>query len=353
MFLLKELSLKKVPYLNFQQGQIQNLMSRIGFLISMMACSMQFALANDSSERLAVGGLILSHSDVITMRSEELYVAMDQVKIRYVFYNRSQDDVSTLVAFPLPDVPASSDYGGVFVPFEESEADFVGFSTKVDGSPIPMNVDQRATALGVDRTDVLKQLDVPLGSYREAAVQALNNLSAQQADRLEQMGLIGFTLYDQGNGMEREARPLWKTKTTFYWTQIFPAQHEVIIEHSYTPATGRTARTGIGTAYPAESYPETYCVDAPFVRAVKRIQKQNNEAVFGERRLEYIRTTGANWAGPIGTFKLTVDKGSVQNLVSFCGENVRKISPTEFSMTKKEFWPQKNLQVLFLERHQY
>ncbi|MEP0944914.1 MAG: DUF4424 domain-containing protein [Rhizobiaceae bacterium] len=345
--------MKKEQHMNLQQSQFRNLLSRIGFLVSMLACSMQLALANDSTARLAVGGLIMSHSDVIAMRSEELYVAMDQVKIRYVFYNRSQDDVSTLVAFPLPDVPAPSDYEGVFVPFEESEADFVGFSTKVDGSPIPMNIEQRAIALGVDRTDVLKQLDVPLGSYRKAAIQALNNLSAPQADRLEQMGLIGFTVYDQGNGIQREARPLWKTKTTFYWTQIFPAQHEVIIEHSYTPATGGSAQTSIGTAYSDESYLEAYCVDAPFIRAVKRIQTQNNGTVFGERRLEYILTTGANWAGPIGTFTLTVDKGSVQNLVSFCGENVRKISPTEFSMTKKEFWPRKNLQVLFLERHQY
>ena len=49
-------------------------------------------------------------------------------------------------------------------------------------------------------------------------------------------------------------------------------------------------------------------------------------------------TTGGNWAvGTIGKFKLTVDKGDPKALVSFCGDNVKKIGPTTFEMTADGF----------------
>jgi len=59
--------------------------------------------------------------------------------------------------------------------------------------------------------------------------------------------------------------------------------------------------------------------------------------------------TGGNWAtGTIGEFKLTVDKGNPKNLVSFCGENVRKTGPTIFEMTADNYYPSRDLEVLIL-----
>ncbi len=60
-----------------------------------------------------------------------------------------------------------------------------------------------------------------------------------------------------------------------------------------------------------------------------------------EQRLDYVLTTGGNWAlGTIGDFKLTIDKGDPDNLVSFCGENVKKTGPTTFEMTAKDYYPE-------------
>ena len=109
----------------------------------------------------------------------------------------------------------------------------------------------------------------------------------------------------------------------------------------------------VGTDYSEKNYVDSYCMDRSFLRAVKRTVPRNGAAPFMERRLEYILTTGANWAGPIGSFRLVVDKGNVRNLVSFCGDGIRKIGPTQFEMIKNDFWPQRNLEILFLERHQY
>jgi hypothetical protein len=64
--------------------------------------------------------------------------------------------------------------------------------------------------------------------------------------------------------------------------------------------------------------------------------------------LEYILTTGANWSGPIKNFRLVVDKGAPENLVSFCGQSVRKISPTQFELRASNFVPSSNVSVLIL-----
>ena len=36
--------------------------------------------------------------------------------------------------------------------------------------------------------------------------------------------------------------------------------------------------------------------------------------------------------------------------VSFCGEDVRKIGPTTFEMVRTDFWPEKDVEILILER---
>ena len=46
-----------------------------------------------------------------------------------------------------------------------------------------------------------------------------------------------------------------------------------------------------------------------------------------------------------------VDKGDPRNLVSFCGNGVKKISPTQFEMRERDFIPEHNLYVLILVRH--
>jgi hypothetical protein len=62
--------------------------------------------------------------------------------------------------------------------------------------------------------------------------------------------------------------------------------------------------------------------------------------------VSYILTTANNWARPIGDFRLVVDKGSPDALVSFCGTDVKKISPTQFEMRAKDFTPEQELEIL-------
>jgi len=87
------------------------------------------------------------------------------------------------------------------------------------------------------------------------------------------------------------------------------------------------------------------------MKTAAKLEKAANDQTgpyFMESWISYVLTTGANWGGPIKHFKLTVDKGSPKNYVSFCGEGVRKVGPTTFEMTAEDFYPQKDLDFLLL-----
>jgi hypothetical protein len=63
-----------------------------------------------------------------------------------------------------------------------------------------------------------------------------------------------------------------------------------------------------------------------------------------------VLTTGANWAGPIGDFRLMVDKGESDSLVSFCADGVKKTGPTTFEVRHANFTPTRDLEILILYR---
>src|SRR5689334_19591863 len=102
------------------------------------------AVANDSTAELATGGLAYVTTDDVEMRSEDLFISMTEVRVRYEFANTSDHDVTTLVAFPMPDIKGDIDFM-VAVPTEDAE-NFLGFQTTVDGKPVEAKVQQRASA---------------------------------------------------------------------------------------------------------------------------------------------------------------------------------------------------------------
>jgi hypothetical protein len=93
-------------------------------------------------------------------------------------------------------------------------------------------------------------------------------------------------------------------------------------------------------------------MDQSFVSAAARIKKatKGDAAQLQEQRISYILKTGGNWAGPIKAFRLVVDKGSPDNLISFCGNGVKKISATQFEMRQSDFTPTADLDVLILTK---
>lgn len=328
---------------------------RMALAVTMAAATLATdpAAGNDSVAHLAAGGLVLSRTDQIEMVSEDLFVSEAEIRVHYRFRNKSDAPVTTLVAFPMPELRAPSDVDNFVIPVE-NQANFLGFETMVDGRPAAVEIEQRAHALGIDRTDLLKSLGVPIEPQFGSVEGALSRLSPAEQERLRGLGLLGFEEYDVGQGMTRHPRPLWSLSTTYYWEQTFPAGATIAVDHRYTPSVGGSAQSFVGTDFADQpstgDYRRRFCMDAAFERAARRAQgRTGSGTVLTESRLEYVLATGANWAGPIGQFRLTVDKGAPQNLVSFCGEGVRKVSPTRFETTRTDYWPEGNLEVLILK----
>ena len=315
------------------------------------------ASANDSSAYLATGGLVMARNDAVEMRSEDLFVSTAEIRVTYHFFNRTNEDVTTLVAFPLPDIRAPSEEDNFVIPVPDADRNFLAFETKVNGQPVAMQVEQRAETLGVDRTAWLESLGLPLAPHDPALPNLLAKLPVETRRELYENGMIddpgiGPTLpYSAG------IQPRWMARTTYYWKQTFPAGREIVIEHRYQPSVGGSVQTSIGEPFESpqdkRDYADRFCVDDGFTRAVKnaRARAGSDSFILSEARLEYVLVTGANWSGPIGRFTLTVDKGAPENLTSFCMDGVKKIAPTQFRVEKTDFWPERNLQILILEPH--
>jgi uncharacterized protein DUF4424 len=319
-------------------------MSRLPLLLAAMLGCAGAALANDSAAETAAGGLVLKQNRAIDMVSEDLYVSANQVRVRYVFRNRSRRPVRTIVAFPHPDRDLSlSGEGDISWPS--------GFTTRVDGRPVRMQVEHRVTARGVDHTALLRRLRVPIAGedFDTATTRAIERLPAAEQDRLERLGLI--EIYGTA---PRRFNLRWTIRETWHWQQLFPAGRDLIVEHRYAPGTGGTVSTALGSPALRDSdfvrdTIRRYCIDADFLAGAARLTRAGSPYVnVSEQWLGYILTTGANWRAPIGDFRLVVDKGSPRNLVSFCGEGVRRIGPTQFEIRRRNWRPTQDLHVLIL-----
>ena len=304
------------------------------------------AAANDTVASMGAGGLVFQRTDGIEMRSEDLYVSAREVRVRYRFFNRTDHNIATLVAFPMPDLP-----GGIEGDVALEDPLRMPFTTTVNGRRVATNVEQKALLNGVDHTGLLRGLGVPPSPRGEATLQALAALPRPQIDMLIEMGLIADRSWTDAGVRHLELVPLWTLKTTHYWTQVFPAGRELDVRHQYAPAVGGSAGSIFGD--PAleggeygRQHVDRYCADGAFRAGARRMRARG--LYLTETWVDYILTTGANWAEPIGEFRLVVDKGSSRNLVSFCGEGVRKVSPTRFEMRRTNFTPTRDLSVLIL-----
>lgn len=328
------------------------------FTCALAACAAGPALANDTSAVLGTGGLDFVTNEHVQMQSEELFISKDEVRVIYKFHNDSDADQNVLVAFPMPDIvpnwwsPVAFPEGPADNPFQ--------FQTTFEDKPVETTLHEYAYAYGVDRSDYLKGLGLPLLSFGQAAADATDALDDTTTAELVHLGLAVKDEFDRGNGWETHYWPSWTWRATYTWEAVFPAGKTVTVEHRYKPSVGGTVGVSfMGEPYegydPAAEYEAKYCIDDSLKNAVRKTMKDGEpySAPFYESWLSYILTTGGNWGGGnIADFRLVVDKGAEDNLVSFCGDDVKKIGPTTFEMHKTDFYPEKDLDILILVRHE-
>ncbi|UXM96202.1 DUF4424 domain-containing protein [Bartonella sp. HY329] len=260
------------------------------------------AYANDTEGFFAAGGLVLKKNENIKMVSEDLYISEEKIEVNYIFKNMTDNEITTPVVFPLPD-HIIEDYSREDEKYFLAENDLkdannYNFTVIVNGVKIKPKVHKKR----------LKFMD----------------------------------------GEEVDDRNL-AFSTSFYWQQTFPAKKEIKVRHAYTPMVGS------GVPQPLDIFldyiaTDEYCPDLNFKKTIKAKQ-QNGFNNATRIIIGYILTTGGNWAGgTIEDFRLVVDKGSPSSVITFCGNNVKKISPTQFEMRAKNFKPKKDLDIMIIKK---
>jgi hypothetical protein len=350
---LVSILVSELAVINFPEGRAEMTSKRLTIktlipMAAFLAAIAPSALANDSSAEIGTGGLVFVKNPDVEMLSEDLYISTTEIGVRYRFLNKSNTDITTFVAFPLPDIALGDDDAPDLTIPTDDPVNLFGFTTTVEGQRVHANVEQKAYVLGRDQTEILTRLRIPLAPHLENTRRAVARLPAADKDELKRLGLV--------KDDDDSEKPLWTLRTSFYWQQLFPASRETIIEHRYKPSVGNSAGTSVGSREFQRSeyfreYQRKYCMEPSFLRSVERTTNGSlGSSAFQEYRIEYILKTGANWSGPIKDFRVVVDKGKTTNIVSFCGDQVQKIGPTQFEMRAKNFVPYTDFYVLILQR---
>ena len=194
------------------------------------------AAANDSTAELATGGLAYITTDAVEMRSEDLSISMDEVRVRYEFVNTSDHDVTTLVAFPMPDIKGDIDFM-VAVPVDDPE-NFLGFQTTVDGSRSRRRCSSASRRSASTRRPCCKAS--ACRSLRKARRRATRSTSCRRSewDKLISLGLAAPEEYRLGQGMERHLAPVWLLSTAYLLGADVPRRQD---RRSWSIATSRAS----------------------------------------------------------------------------------------------------------------
>ncbi len=321
---------------------------RLLLLSGLVALAPAGAMANDSSATLETGSLVYVFNGKVEMQQEDLFLSRSMVRVHYLFHNKSDQDVETLVAFPLPDI-ATGEAGNYDI-HASDPINFIGFEVTVDGQKITPSIQAKAMSLGVDITDALLKYHLPLTTIfadDDAQSKFYDNLNRLPAATLSELVRVGaVTVTDQGAGLPPNVEPKWTTNITFYWFQKFPAGKTIEVTHKYRPVPYNflTSSEELGNADTRKSY----CPEPAFLRAAKAWDKTGGGGMKGAG-LHYIVHTARYWFGSIGRFNLTIDKENPKSLVASCFKGLQSTGPTTFAASRDNYSPDDDLGVLLVD----
>lgn len=329
------------------------------------------ARANDGFGGLTATGLTFGQTDAVQMLEEDLFISIDRVAVDYVFRNATDHDVTGEVIFPLPPIGVFSQWEAMMnLPEDVTRDNLVNFTATLNGKPVAVRIDRiavveegfdqewsnatRYDTPGRDVTADLARLGLPLTLDVQAVRDALLALPADARAEVEALGLASYTGTEGSLDNPLDVWASWSLVWRYHWTQTFPAGQEMRISHEYEnlPPGGL-----FGWDHPPADYQTDlvaqYCIDEGTSRAMAKAVANPQGDEYGNYgtvyTISYVLRTANSWAGPIGKFRLTLDKGAPENVLSLCASGVRKTGPTTFVVEYTDFVPEKDLEILVLE----
>lgn len=306
----------------------------------------------DSTAELSVGGLVFTPNPDLSIDAQEVTITTEQVRVRYTVLNQGQSPVTVSLSFPLPEIDLA-EADNYAIPSVDP-VNFLNFQTTVDGKSVNFTISQRAFLGDKDISATIRGAGLPIlpiGSQQDR----IARMPKDARERLINEGLL-IPAGTDASGQQLYAGS-WTVKTSAVRQQPLPAGKSVI-EHRYRTSMGVSFDTVLRKGLRENSamieefkrYRTSYCIPDDLLRGIDKIagDAEGNTAGLRERRISYIFKAGAGAPMPVKDFKITVDKGKPDRLVSFCLDNVKKVSPTAFEVRLKDVTPERDLKILLI-----
>ncbi|KPN72305.1 DUF4424 family protein [Neisseria sp. 83E34] len=319
---------------------------RIRLLLTASLLTPLIVQANDSSGFIGTGGIEYLENPYIKMLSEDLYISKQQIRVAYQFKNQSKQDIHETILFPLPILERfyNSD-------FANTAALVKSFKVQVNGKNLQPDIHVRAfmhahgqTGKPVDVTESLKKCGFSDSELMAPWTEQHNNIKLhKKLSRCNnpQIHKLKAALNQQEDTGHFSP---WAAQIIYSWKQTFKASSITEVQHQYTPLVGSSIHFD-ARKNKENTFYTTYCIDDNF----RRKMKTSGKNYPAHSALSYILTTGANWAGPIGTFTLTIERDP-NELVSLCWDkSLKKVGPNHFRAVKHNFIPTRDLDIIFAE----
>jgi hypothetical protein len=309
------------------------------------------------------------------MEKERLTVGQKRIRVEYEFLNESDQDITTEVAFPIPEYNFEIDDAG-------GDRDFKKFEVWVEGKKLTYQTAVVAMCKNIDRTELLQRSGVDAASFGHFDWDRMVSRDIKGLPAAKQAELIKLGLIDA-----EDKFPEWSVRKTYHWSQTFPAKQALHVSHEYSPVIGfmpinsgdldaKTRSERIAKAIAAQKRNpegldhwylstgrdiERACVDPSLYKRIdseaRRKNPGANVAEVGTGYVEmlwvdYILTTANSWKTPIKDFELIVERPRADKdrrwYVSFCWDgSIESSGPDTFVTKIKDFVPKRELRVAF------
>jgi len=298
------------------------------FLAMFLTLTWAAVFGDDSNAEVTPTGLRFIKLNQVSVEREDLFVSKDKVEVSMIFKNNSNKDISTTIAFPIPDNRFSLAPPG--------ETYFEDFSVEVDGHPLKYQTEVRAFAHGRECTKILRDMGISIqhfANFYGDSTKQFSKLSARDKALLINSGIVE----------DQTGWPQWIVKVKYYWPQTFPANKVVTIKHRYTPRPGFQYLSSSDKAFLRTQA----CAGEDILTTIDKSHSDKNigSAIW----VSYILKSALNWAEPIKAFHLTIEKPE-DAILSTCFEHrFSKTSDNVFEETINNFIPKSDLSIFFIQ----
>lgn len=295
--------------------------------------------AETAGEQLELGGggLLIVPSATLSIEQMDVHLRPDRVRVSYLIRNGDERPRTVLISFPLPDIDLQA-IGAqrVSLPLLDP-ANFVAATLEVDDVPVSPAVEQRALALGIDISETLSRLDLPLFPFAPNLRDRLAALPRAARVDLEERSIIAA----DGERFE----PLWTVKTARHWRQTFQPAATTRLQLTYTPVLGMAPIT----ASQLQQRQKSHCLEP---RAAEAVLQGSGGAGAAKRRMTqliYLLGSGSVLPGPVARFRLVVERAGEADVAVLCRDGMQVTGARSLEWSATEFWPDEDVSVLFIE----